>query len=214
MHAPRQSVSQHFPSTQNPVPHCDASVHGVPPMFLHAPSPLHAKSPLQLVSSSTPPFGTFVHVPRCPVTLHAMHCAVHAVPQQYPSTQKPLVHAPFALHGCPLLSLHAPAPSHDDGVAQVPGSFANCGTLKHVPSCPLTLHAVHVPAHPVSQQYPSTQKPVAHWLFSVHVWPSASLQLPAPSHSDVPTHAPFGTLSVVSAGCGVHVPTCPPTLHA
>jgi hypothetical protein len=121
-------------------------------MFLHTPLPSHAKFPLHPVSGSIPPFTTSVHVPWCPLTLHAMHVPAHAVPQQYPSTQNPLVQSLLCVHSCPALSLQLPAPSHDDGAAQVPGSFASCGTFQHVPAWPLTLHAKHVPVHVVSQQ--------------------------------------------------------------
>lgn len=39
------------------------------------------------------PLGTLVHVPTLPATSHAMHCEVHDVSQQTPSTQLPDTHS-------------------------------------------------------------------------------------------------------------------------
>ena len=51
---------------------------------------------------------------------------------------------------------------------------------RHLPSAPaapspclLALHAMHVPAHDVSQHTPSTQLPLWHWLPDLHVAPFA-----------------------------------------
>jgi hypothetical protein len=38
------------------------------------------------------PVVNVVHVPTDPETSHALHCSVHAAPQQKPSAQYPLVH--------------------------------------------------------------------------------------------------------------------------
>jgi hypothetical protein len=40
-------------------------------------------------------------MPSPPVTLHAWHCPLHALPQQNPSTQNPLAHSPSPLHVFP-----------------------------------------------------------------------------------------------------------------
>jgi hypothetical protein len=47
------------------------------------------------------PAVAFVHVPSDPATLHASHAFPHALLQQYPSTQFPLVHWPAAVQVLP-----------------------------------------------------------------------------------------------------------------
>src|SRR4051812_30934371 len=49
--------------------------------------------------AGAPPAFTGEHVPMSPITLHAAHWSVHAALQQTPSTQKPLRHWLFAVHG-------------------------------------------------------------------------------------------------------------------
>ena len=48
----------------------------------------------------------------------------------------------------------------------------------HVPALPATLQASHWPVHALSQQYPSTQVPLPHWLPAVHVAPFGNEQVP------------------------------------
>ena len=54
----------------------------------------------------------------------------------------------------------------------------SAATGSHVPSAPLpffaVVHASHAPAHALSQQTPSAQKPVAHCRPSVHALPFGS----------------------------------------
>ena len=45
------------------------------------------------------------------------------------------------------------------------------GTRTHVPTLPPTSHALHCEVQLVSQQTPSTQLPVAHWVPTVHTCP-------------------------------------------
>jgi hypothetical protein len=61
------------------------------------PVPVHAVRP-----PCGAPLGTVVQVPGLLTTSHAWHCPVHAESQQRPSTQKPLVHWPGAVHVAPL----------------------------------------------------------------------------------------------------------------
>ncbi len=50
-------------------------------------------------------------------------------------------------------------------------------TLKHVPTDPATLQASQAPPHAVSQQTPSMQLPLVHWLLVAHAAPLASFGL-------------------------------------
>ncbi len=90
-----------------------------------------------------------------------------------------------AAHTVPLLYLwHAPAPSQAPVYPQEEGASAAhslSGSLPawmgpQAPSEPLPflarVHAEQVPAHAVSQQTPSAQKPLAHWSFDVQASPS------------------------------------------
>ena len=58
-----------------------------------------------------------------------------------------------------------------------PSGSAAAATGPHVPLGPepffTVLHASHSPPHAVSQQKPSTQNPLAHWLAALHVAPGA-----------------------------------------
>jgi hypothetical protein len=51
------------------------------------------------------PDATCVHLPSEPVTLHALHCSVHAPLQHNPSTQKLDVHCAFAVQMLPSATL-------------------------------------------------------------------------------------------------------------
>jgi len=54
-----------------------------------------------------------------------------------------------------------------------------------VPSLPATSQAWHCPLQPWSQQKPSTQKPVAHWLTLVQACPAGDFGTHEPVESQV-----------------------------
>jgi hypothetical protein len=187
--------------------------------------------------------------------LHASHAPSHAPLQHTPSTQKPesqsdawaqdspLPLGPLQVPPSQLLpDLHSAPEAHvaSQLLAPVqklpphslPGSVAGASGA-HVPTLPATLHAMQVPLQATSQQTPSTQYPVAHWLPllqavptppvdathrpATHAAPShwASLvqgraQLPWPLQVAVPQ--PFSTS--VPAGRGAQPPTSPGRLQA
>ena len=134
------------------------------------------------------------------VALHTSHAPPHAVLQQNPSAQKPLVHCVARRHDSPLpcAGTHAapsqkkPAP-HCPSVVQPVGQPAlpaahRYGVQLGLPTAPpgveqvpgVALHTSHAPAHAELQQNPSAQKPDRHWLASVHEMPLTCLGTHAP----------------------------------
>jgi hypothetical protein len=59
-------------------------------------------------------------------------------------------------------------------------------TGEQVPSCPLSAQASHWPLQVVSQQTPSTQKPLAHWSVAEQSWPGLSLGTQTPPEHQSP----------------------------
>lgn len=180
MHVPVQPPSQQTPSAHTPLKQSESPPTGQvkPLLVLHAPLPSQATSVPEHVptgKSSGSPSAMFVHVPTAPPTLHAMHVSVHAVSQQTESTQLPLTQSVPPAHASPSLDLQLPAPSQETVVPEhvVVALVSSCpeGTLKHVPTLPVTLHAMQVFVHAVSQQTPSTQLPLEHWAATVHTAP-------------------------------------------
>src|SRR5688572_28479202 len=133
--------------------------------------------------------------------------------------QKPVAHWAPAVHGRPFgfcMLLQFPLPSQNrpcsgsDTHAGAPtGSSSPDGTNEHVPRFAARLHCLHLSLHPVSQQTPSTQLPVAHSLNRLHACPSRFLHCCAASHAwsegQVSSGSPAGTLA--------QVPALPVTLH-
>ncbi len=132
-----------------------------------------------------------------PATLQASHDAEHAVLQQTPSTQLPLRHSLDNVQAAPLANeaTHAPplqwcAAAHPASFAQLDGQEAldplhtkgehdglpdvPAALLLQMPTEPATLQASHAPEQALLQQTPSTQLPLEHWLFPVHVAALAS----------------------------------------
>jgi len=80
-----------------------------------------------------------------------------------------------------------PTPSQDPPQSEL--SEAHCGrppagapsTAEQVPPFDGRLHASHCPSHEPSQQTPSTQYPVAHWLAPEHVPPFATSAVHTPA---------------------------------
>ena len=98
-HAAHEAPPQQRPSTQLPLVHSVAAVQVCPLTLLHAPVASHDCMPLHM--SSLADF-TALHVPISPARLHAREPVAHALAQQYPSAQKPLVHSVAAAQVCPL----------------------------------------------------------------------------------------------------------------
>jgi hypothetical protein len=138
-----------------------------------APVPAHAARPVR-----GPPV-TATQIPLLLGSPHDSHCPVHALSQQTPSTQCTLEQSPFALHGCPCLTLHPPAASQALVPEQVSGSSAPV-TATHTPPPPV--QAWHEPQDAVMQQWPSTQFPDWQRAFESHAPPAAIWlwQAPAP----------------------------------
>ena len=115
---------------------------------------------------------------------HAPAALQFAVSVAPPSAQTPdlqLTDAPGYAHVATVSPSHAPphpVPSFAPAV-RVPTGAPTVG--EHVPSFETTLHAAHCSAQAVSQQYPSTQKPDAHWPLPVQLSPVARFVTHAPS---------------------------------
>jgi hypothetical protein len=112
--------------------------------------------PLQKYGAQVRPVGGW-HTPR-PLQVRAL-VSVNALAQ--------LEAAQVVFIGC---NVQAPAPLQPPARPQVVGASAThwlrgsmpAGTMVHVPSAPATLQALHISPHWLSQQYPSTQKLLAH----------------------------------------------------
>src|SRR5436305_694561 len=87
--------------------------------------------------------------------------------------------------------------------------------LVHEPTLPVTLHDWHELQLALSQQTPSTQKPLTHSLPAMQVSPARSLQLPEPSQACVPPMSQVlgGVLSGRPNGMLAQVPGLVMTLH-
>jgi len=209
-HVVEHAELQQNPSTQNPLPHSAFCVHA-PPITIgaHAPAPLHVCAPMHSFAGSEP-LVMFEHVPTEPALLHAWQSPLHAELQQFPSTQKPLWHSAFSMHGPLTMSPHAPAPLQLVDPAHSFAGSVFAGTLVHVPRLPVTLHAWQVVPHAVLQQYPSTQLALTQSVATAHVSPLAFLHAPA-EHTCVPAHSLSGSEPVVTLP---HVPLLPPVFAA
>jgi hypothetical protein len=127
-------------------------------------------------------------LPPQPKPPHALGVSPHApAPSQVPAwVSTPAVHA-AAPHGVPeargwqaLLSVPSHASPHAV-VGDAHGVREPCGaptTGRHLPTLPPTSHAAQASVHALSQQTPSTQKPVAHSLAEVQPTPCFLAQVP------------------------------------
>jgi hypothetical protein len=161
---------------------------------------------------SSCPDAMFEQVPTEPATLQAWHVVVHASLQQTPSTQLPLTHSFADPHVAPRIFLHTPLPSHWFWPVQtLVGLLSGCmaGILLHVPTLPVTLHALHAVLHELLQQTPSAQLLFKHVLLTLQGWPFSLSHSPALQDTlspvQVPSSTPLGTLT--------HLPRLPETLH-
>jgi hypothetical protein len=171
------------------------------------------------------PAATATHAPCAPLASHASHSPVHAVAQQKPSTQKPLVHAVAFEHVMPSGCFFAHTPLlQKPSVAQ---SVSSVHRVVHVPPVqrngsqlvPVAL-LVQVPSP--SQICPVTTVPL-HWLVP-HETPAGVFATPAHVVAFTPSHAgaehtfePAGHKGRVPCGCpltGRHVPGAPVVSHA
>ena len=154
---------------------------------------------------------------------HTSHGRLHADSQHTPSTQYPDAHSLPLAHAAPLTccATHTPpvqnaCPAHSRLVAQSVGQLAPSPRHRYGahdgspdPTTAVQLpagasQASHGPAQAVSQQYPSTQYPVAHWASRVHTAPFGSAAAHSPALQKYPApHCP-STMQLVG-----HVPLLP-----
>jgi hypothetical protein len=172
VHVLPQALLQHTPSLHMPLRHSPGPcMHGCPLSLRQVPAPLQLLEPVQFGASSSPA-SVLEQVPTKPGTLHCLQSPAHEVWQQTPSTQKLLRQSPAAgLHGVPISFLHRPLPLQLTSPEHEGTSSAPEGTKAHVPTCPLTLHALQASVQPVSQQTPSTQFPLKHSVVAKHAVP-------------------------------------------
>jgi len=127
-----------------------------------------------------------LQTPSAPGTLHALHSAVHPFSQQYPSTHNPFTQSSSDAHGCPLSFLQFPLPSHENMPEHVIDPFSSSspkGTIVHVPAVNAeALQVLHAASQALSQQTPSTQKPLEHNIAALHSFPLDFWHIPAPLH--------------------------------
>ncbi|MEN9798180.1 MAG: hypothetical protein RL653_1876 [Pseudomonadota bacterium] len=210
------------------------------------PSPEHAKG----AQSPGWPAGSTVHVPSAAAPserAQAAHPPSHAVSQQTPSTHWPETHWVGPAQAAPvaLFAVQAPASqwwpllqsaSAEHGEMQLAappqrvGPHSRAGSVRRgrevqVPTAPTRLHAWQVAAQAVSQQVPSTQKPLSHACAPVHCRPAARFGVQVPSwqkfpglqsesaaHGEMQEEAPLQSARPHSApgswfaGRGAHVP--------
>ena len=145
------------------------------------------------------PMAMGVHIPWLPLRLHASHSPLQAVSQQRPSTQLFDWHSTGAAQVAPsiffgthcesasqkkpftqsLLLVHvdgqaALVPLHSYG-AQLGAPGEPDGTTVQLPSLPTTLHTSQLEPQAESQQNPSAQKLLRHWLGAVQLAPLVCL---------------------------------------
>jgi hypothetical protein len=160
LHVSVHALAQQTPSTQNPLPHSVPVVQGTPlglrPVW-HVPlASQYALAPEQRVEAlvSEAPAGRFTQLPSWPATLQPWQVPMHALLQQYPSTQLPLPQSVVAAQVWPfgfLFIWQAPPAQYWLLAAHgfcipVVGSIAlwSCdpaGSGAHVPADVPTLHA-------------------------------------------------------------------------
>jgi hypothetical protein len=199
-HRPEQGRLQQNPSTQLPLEHSAPVAHVVPFTPTQAPA-LQNRSPGHSLSGSIPVvMGAHVPLATVPVlpVLHPMQLPVHAVLQQTPSTQKPLMQPVVTVHTDPSGAAHPPAP------LQTPAPWHSLSGSNPKPTSPQTpfaplpffwaLHARHEPVHDVSQQNPSTQNPLWQLAFAAHAAPLGLTQVPLPLQTAVPAHSLSGSV--------------------
>jgi hypothetical protein len=187
-HCPPQALSQQTPSTQFPVAHCEAAEQAEPPASSGTQSPPEHQSPAtQSVSAEQLPLQA-----AGPHWYGAQAWVCGAGQWPAPSQAAANVATPEAQLGprhcpveyaqaAPLLPSHSP-PQADPSVAHA--GRAPCGapaTARQVPAEPKTSQAWHCPLQAWSQQTPSTQFPVAHWLAPPHEAPATSCGTQTPA---------------------------------
>ena len=104
--------------------HCvPAAYFRQPPAPSHMPSFPHVLAPWSVHwPSGSVPVGTFVQVPRLPPTAHDWQVPAHAVAQQKPCWQNPVMHSVPAPHAIPVgFFVHAPI-TQTLGAAQSPSA--------------------------------------------------------------------------------------------
>ena len=156
-HVPAQAALQQTPSAQRALTHAVAVEHDWPGLSLQAPFASQLLVVLVQLSGSSA-LVTATQVPPPPVQVWQV--PQDELPQQWLSTQAPLVQSPATVHICPFAFLQAPVASQVCVPLQV-SSFADFTALQ-LPGLAARLHAMHVPVQGALQQVPSTQFPLVH----------------------------------------------------
>jgi pimeloyl-ACP methyl ester carboxylesterase len=163
---PAQATLQQMPSTQLSEVHSASSPHVVPFLKRHPPTPSQVFSPEQSASSVN--LGTAVQFPWKPATAHDWQLPQAALLQQTPSTQLPDAQSLEMAQAFPSRLRHAPVASQTESPPQVSSVAFVIG--EQVPTLPVSTQLSHDPSQALSQQTPSTQKPLAHCAPTVHAW--------------------------------------------
>ena len=97
--------SQRPPTHQRRTAHCSSAVHAG---IRQPPFPSHMRPPGHLPKGSEEPLGTGLQVPSEPGSAQEVQSWLHAVLQQLPCAQNPLLHSLFEVHGVRSLPLQVP----------------------------------------------------------------------------------------------------------
>jgi hypothetical protein len=162
---PSQASLQQTPSTQFSDTQSPALAQVLPFLPRHSPCPSQLLAPEQTPSSTN--LATGAHFPSKPGTAHAWHVPHAPVAQQTPSTQLPDAHSAFVEQLRPRSLRQAPVASQVELPMQA--SSVPFLTGEQMPALPVCAQLSQAPSHAVSQQTPSTQKPLGHWAETVQV---------------------------------------------
>jgi hypothetical protein len=141
--------------------------HALPFLRWHSPTPLHVLAPEQPEFASSVNLGTAVHDPSNPGSPHDWQVPQAEDVQQTPSTQLPEAQSFDAEQLFPRFFRQVPDWSQIESPPQL--SSVAFLTGEQVPTLPVSAQLTHEPSQPLSQQTPSTQKPLAHCAPTVHV---------------------------------------------
>jgi hypothetical protein len=164
---PSHASLQQTPSTQLSDTQSSAAPQAPPFLRWHPPSPSQVLPPEQPESPSSVNLGTAVQDPSNPGRPQDWQVPHADVVQQTPSTQFPEAHSLDAEQLLPRFFRHVADSSHIESPLQV--SSVAFLTGEQVPTFPVRAQLTHDPSQALSQQTPSTQKPLAHCAPTVQV---------------------------------------------
>jgi hypothetical protein len=179
-----QASAQHVPSTQYPLAHSVLEPQVWPFSLEHTPAALQMLGEAQL-SCWLP--TTVVQVPA--ELAHERHGAVQVSWQHVLSMQFPVAHWPPLVHDCPAFSLHVPVASHWLVPLHPLGSSALTIVVQS-PGVGLWSQDEQTAQLETSQQTPSRQCPVSHWLSFVQPPPRAWYSQTSETGSVLPVFEP------------------------